>query len=77
MAPVSVSLIKQIAGRAGRRSSQYAEGAVTCRDASDLARLAEALNVPTGDMVAERAGLFPEFEHLEVFAGARPDSTFR
>ncbi|KAI7846490.1 hypothetical protein COHA_000025 [Chlorella ohadii] len=41
--PVSVSMLKQIAGRAGRRSSQWPEGLATCRDPADVARLQEAL----------------------------------
>ena len=43
--PVSVSMVKQIAGRAGRRSSQWGEGLATCRDARDVARLRQALQV--------------------------------
>ena len=43
--PVSVSMLKQIAGRAGRRSSQWPEGLATCRDPADVARLQEALAV--------------------------------
>ena len=29
------------------------------------------------ELVTGTAGLFPEYEHLEVFAGARPDEPFR
>ena len=43
--PVSVSMLKQIAGRAGRRSSQWPEGLATCRDPADVTRLQEALAV--------------------------------
>lgn len=43
--PVSVSMVKQIAGRAGRRSSQWPHGLATCRDPADVPRLQEALEV--------------------------------
>jgi hypothetical protein len=46
--PVSTSMMKQIAGRAGRRSSQWPNGLATCRNASDVARLQEALAVRMG-----------------------------
>ena len=46
--PVSVSMLKQIAGRAGRRSSQWPAGLATCRDADDVPRLQEALDVRRG-----------------------------
>ncbi|KAL4443033.1 hypothetical protein ABPG77_008524 [Micractinium sp. CCAP 211/92] len=74
--PVSVSMVKQIAGRAGRRSSQWPHGLATCRDPADVPRLQEALEVPLGQLTTPSAGLFPEFEHFEVFAGARPDAQY-
>jgi hypothetical protein len=64
--PVSVSAIKQIAGRAGRRNSDFSEGRVTCLDRGDVRQLREALATPLTDLKTDRAGLFPEFEHLEV-----------
>ena len=48
LVPVSTSMMKQIAGRAGRRSSQWPNGLATCRNASDVARLQEALAVRMG-----------------------------
>ncbi|KAL6767380.1 hypothetical protein ACKKBF_B35050 [Auxenochlorella protothecoides x Auxenochlorella symbiontica] len=75
-APVSVSMIKQIAGRAGRRNSEFAQGKVTCKNPEELGILTAALETPLDVMVTRKAGLFPEFEHLEVFAGQRPDDTF-
>lgn len=33
--------------------------------------------VPLGKLTTPSAGLFPEFEHFEVFAGARPDAPYR
>lgn len=43
--PVSISMLKQIAGRAGRRSSQWSEGLATCLNAGDVPRLQEAIDV--------------------------------
>lgn len=64
--PVSVSQLKQIAGRAGRRNSAWGEGLATCRMRADVPSLKAALAVPLADMSTPHAGLFPEFEHLEV-----------
>lgn len=33
--------------------------------------------MPLGQLTTPSAGLFPEFEHFEVFAGARPDAQYR
>jgi len=75
--PVSVSLIKQIAGRAGRRSSAFAKsgGTVTCVSPQDIPRLKQAIDVPLNQLATPRAGLFPEFEHLELFAAKQPPNT--
>lgn len=43
--PVSISMMKQIAGRAGRRSSQWPNGLATCLNPADVPRLQEALAV--------------------------------
>lgn len=48
LVPVSTSMMKQIAGRAGRRSSQWPNGLATCRNPADVARLQEALAVRGG-----------------------------
>lgn len=74
---VSTSMVKQIAGRAGRRSSQFRHGLVTCANPADVPLLKAALEVPLEQLTTPRGGLFPEFEHLEVFAGQRPDEPFR
>ncbi|KAL4858025.1 DExH-box ATP-dependent RNA helicase DExH18 [Chlorella vulgaris] len=74
--PVSISMLKQIAGRAGRRSSQWSEGLATCLNAGDVPRLQEAIDVPLDQLATPTAGLFPEFEHFEVFAGQRPDDAY-
>jgi ATP-dependent RNA helicase SUPV3L1/SUV3 len=74
--PVSTSMVKQIAGRAGRRSSQFARGAAATLEARDAPRLAAELAKPPEALATPRAGLFPEFEHFEVFAGRRPELPF-
>lgn len=76
LVPVSTSMVKQIAGRAGRRSSEFAKGRVTCRDAREIPLLNAALDTPLDALLTPKAGLFPEFEHLEVFAGQHPDNSF-
>lgn len=74
---VSTGQLKQIAGRAGRRNSAWGgTGLATCRLGSDVKRLQAALDVPLDDMSTPHAGLFPEFEHLEVFAGQVPELSF-
>jgi hypothetical protein len=35
------------------------------------------LQVPLDQLTTPSAGLFPEFEHFEVFAGQRPDEPYR
>uniref|UniRef100_A0A061RJP5 RNA helicase n=2 Tax=Tetraselmis sp. GSL018 TaxID=582737 RepID=A0A061RJP5_9CHLO len=74
--PVSVSMIKQISGRAGRRSSEWEKGLVTCFRSADISYLKEALSVPLADMNTPLAGIFPEFEHLELFASQVPGMSF-
>jgi ATP-dependent RNA helicase SUPV3L1/SUV3 len=70
-------MIKQIAGRAGRRSSTFGRGLVATASPGDMPRLRDALATPLEALPAQLAGLFPEYEHLEVFAGQRPDAPFR
>lgn len=38
-------MIKQIAGRAGRRSSQFQQGVATCFNPAEIGRLREAIDV--------------------------------
>lgn len=71
--PVSVSMIKQIAGRAGRRSSQYSHGKATCLDKEDVARLKLGLHVPQEHLATAKAGIYPEYEQFEAFATANAD----
>ena len=44
-------------------------GLATCLNAADTERLQEALDAPLDAMSTDSAGLFPEFEQLEAFAG--------
>ena len=48
----------------GRRTP--AAGIATCRLRGDVAALQAALELPQAQMSTPHAGLFPEFEHLEV-----------
>ncbi|KAK3149366.1 hypothetical protein QOZ80_3AG0216450 [Eleusine coracana subsp. coracana] len=63
---LTVSEIKQIAGRAGRYGSKFPIGEVTCLDAQDLPLLHLSLNSPSP--IIERAGLFPTFELLSLYS---------
>ncbi|BDA46196.1 ATP-dependent RNA helicase SUPV3L1, mitochondrial [Coccomyxa sp. Obi] len=74
--PISISQVKQIAGRAGRRNSVYGQGLVTCLNKSDIARLQEAIATPLEALSTPTAGLFPEFEQLEAFAGNQLEQDF-
>ncbi len=58
-----------IAGRAGRRSSIYPKGFVGTRASADLPTVTSALNMPLNMLSTPAAGLFPEFQHLELLAG--------
>lgn len=49
---------------------------MTCLAASDTERLQQALDAPLGAMSTPTAGLFPEFEQLEAFAGAQLEDNF-
>jgi len=62
------SSFKQIGGRAGRRSSEWKFGEVTCRRAEDMRWLKEFLGkeIP----MIRQAGLLPTVEHIENFADA-------
>ncbi|KAK3283978.1 hypothetical protein CYMTET_8347, partial [Cymbomonas tetramitiformis] len=63
--------IKQIAGRAGRHGTLYAEGWATCRNPEDMAVLIEGLSAPPEPTKA--AGLFPTVEQMTAFALTMPD----
>lgn len=63
---VDPSNIKQIAGRAGRRSSQYQVGTVTAWQDSDLAYVRAVMQYDIPQIKA--AGLFPSIEQIEEFS---------
>jgi len=71
-APIPPPALKQIAGRAGRRSSEWDEGLVTTLDPGDLPSLAAALAAPTTTADTPAAALFPELDQLEAYAGRHP-----
>jgi hypothetical protein len=77
--PVPVTLVKQIAGRAGRRNSPWPDGAATTLNPKDLPALRKALASPLAALRTPRAGLAPDAEALEAAAlrcggeGARLD----
>eukprot|EP00592_Proboscia_alata_P018613 CAMPEP_0194407242 /NCGR_PEP_ID=MMETSP0176-20130528/5265_1 /TAXON_ID=216777 /ORGANISM="Proboscia alata, Strain PI-D3" /LENGTH=981 /DNA_ID=CAMNT_0039206755 /DNA_START=593 /DNA_END=3535 /DNA_ORIENTATION=- len=65
------SSVKQIAGRAGRRNSQYPDGIVTCRSMEDMKHLRKCMQ---NDIVPiQQAGLMPTVSHMEVFHEALQD----
>ena len=77
---VPPSAVKQIAGRAGRRSSQFSEGKATTLNrpgaAYDMKALLEGhLAVSIGKDATPRAGLAPEFEQFEAYASLQPPHT--
>lgn len=64
------------AGRAGRRNSVYGQGRATCLNKADIPRLQEAIATPLESLSTPTAGLFPEFEQLEAFAGNQLEQDF-
>ncbi|KAL7123998.1 hypothetical protein ABFS83_14G019100 [Erythranthe nasuta] len=70
MRDLSVSEIKQIAGRAGRYKSKYPAGEVTCLDAEDLPLIHSSLSSPSP--ILEQAGLFPNFDLLFMYSRLHP-----
>lgn len=73
---VNSSAVKQIAGRAGRRSSQFSKGRATCFDADNVPLLSAHLAAPLDDKATPQAGLVPEFDQFEAFASQRPETPF-
>ncbi|ESQ56093.1 hypothetical protein EUTSA_v10025349mg [Eutrema salsugineum] len=67
---LTVSEIKQIAGRAGRFRSKFPVGEVTCLYKEDLPLLHSSLNSPSP--LIERAGLFPTYDLLSMYSQAHP-----
>ncbi|XP_026288989.1 ATP-dependent RNA helicase SUV3 homolog, mitochondrial [Frankliniella occidentalis] len=73
--PLSVSQALQIAGRAGRYGTQYEEGNVTTLNARDLRTLKSMLS--SLPQPAEKAGLYPTAEQIEMFSYHLPDSSLQ
>ncbi|XP_004846237.1 ATP-dependent RNA helicase SUPV3L1, mitochondrial isoform X1 [Heterocephalus glaber] len=71
--PITTSQALQIAGRAGRFSSQFKEGEVTTMNHKDLGLLKDILSRPVDPVKA--AGLHPTAEQIEMFAYHLPDTT--
>eukprot|EP00899_Mesostigma_viride_P003616 jgi/Mesvir1/13255/Mv12234-RA.1 len=67
---VPPSMVRQIAGRAGRRGTEFSQGVVAVMDPGDKDYLLECLQGTPE--VAHAAGLFPQFEQLEAFAARLP-----
>ena len=72
MSQIDRGLIKQIAGRAGRRSSPYSSGLATTLRAEDLDYLRECLREDVSPLAG--AGIFPTKEHVEAFSLTMMDS---
>ena len=66
LTPISPSMTKQIAGRAGRLHSEFEIGRVATAERKDVDALRDGLRAPLHSL--RRAGVYPEFEHFEVFA---------
>lgn len=71
--PIPPAQVKQIAGRAGRRSSIYPEGFATALVEGDVPYLHACMGAPTPPITA--AGLFPNAEQLAAFAALLPRGT--
>ncbi|XP_073028939.1 DExH-box ATP-dependent RNA helicase DExH16, mitochondrial [Primulina eburnea] len=67
---LTVSEIKQIAGRAGRYRSKFPVGEVTCLDSEDIPLLHSSLSSPSP--IIEQAGLFPSFDLLLMYSRLHP-----
>ena len=63
---IDITSIKQIAGRAGRLSSQYEFGEVTTWQELDLAYLRAVINEETPQIKA--AGIFPSVDQVDSFS---------
>ncbi|XP_077866309.1 ATP-dependent RNA helicase SUPV3L1, mitochondrial-like [Saccoglossus kowalevskii] len=71
---LTTSQALQIAGRAGRYGSKFADGEVTTLYPDDLPILKEILDNPVETI--EAGGLHPTAEQIELFAYQLPDATF-
>ncbi|TMS38759.1 hypothetical protein L596_005409 [Steinernema carpocapsae] len=64
----------QIAGRAGRFGTQFADGRAMAMKQSDVAILRDILSQPVPDI--ERVGIAPTFDQIETFAYHLPHASF-
>ncbi|KAF9955365.1 RNA helicase [Mortierella alpina] len=71
---LSLTQIKQIAGRAGRFGTEYSVGQATTLVQSDIPTLKRALAAPMTEI--ERAGIQPTAEMIEQFAAQLPGAPF-
>lgn len=60
--------VKQISGRAGRRSSPYPDGIVTCRNPDDMEYLRQCMEMDVPSI--EEAGLLPTSSSIQEFSHA-------
>ena len=70
IAPVEPALVKQIAGRAGRKNTRFEGGLVGATNEEDLSYVRQVLETPQPP-VLEKAGIFPSAEMLAIFARER------
>ncbi|KAF0733463.1 hypothetical protein Ae201684P_005207 [Aphanomyces euteiches] len=70
MVDITPSLIKQIAGRAGRSGSDYTYGLATTLNQNDMKYLKDSYHEPPRELKA--AGLFPSSEQMVEFAKQMP-----
>ncbi|KAJ6356493.1 hypothetical protein OIU78_004566 [Salix suchowensis] len=70
MRDLTISEVKQIAGRAGRYGSDFPVGEVTCLHADDLPLLHSSLTSPSP--ILECAGLFPTFDLIFMYSRLHP-----
>ncbi|KAF1805349.1 P-loop containing nucleoside triphosphate hydrolase protein [Mucor lusitanicus] len=71
---ISIPQLKQIAGRAGRFNTAYAQGEVTTLKERDIFYVRQAVSAPI--IPLEMAGLQPTVDILELFALQLPDEKF-
>ncbi|KAJ3049224.1 hypothetical protein HK097_009753, partial [Rhizophlyctis rosea] len=68
---LTVSQVKQIAGRAGRFNTHFPEGFVTTFDKRDMPLLIRSMKSETPRVLS--AGLHPTLEQIEAFGALMPD----
>ncbi|KAJ3119838.1 RNA helicase [Physocladia obscura] len=73
--PLTVSQIKQIAGRAGRFKTQYPIGTVSTLHNGDMAAVRRALGVENPPPLPS-AGIHPSLEQIQSLADELPNETF-